>query len=100
MVNGSAHRTTLTMSNATGIDTSPPKCNLCERPYLFVVSVGGRTGSTSVLNMLNAIPHIRLAGENGGQIDLLTSLYEEAASVRPVPSMTSIARIRRPRSSE
>lgn len=71
----------LKMSNATGIDTSAPKCNLCANPHLFVVSVGGRTGSTTVLNMLNAIPHVRLAGENGGQIEYLSDLYETAAHV-------------------
>ena len=70
------------MTNATGIDTARPKCDLCERPYLFVVSIGGRTGSTTVLNMLNAVPHVRLAGENGGQMEGLTDLYEKAASVR------------------
>jgi len=41
-----------------------PTCNLCEHAWLFVVSVGGRTGSTTILNMLNAHPIIRLAGEN------------------------------------
>ena len=71
----------LPMSNATGIDTAPPKCDLCAHPYLFVASIGGRTGSTTVLNMLNSIPHIRLAGENGGQIEYLTDLYETAAHV-------------------
>ena len=38
----------LSMSNATGVDTARTKCDLCERPYLFVVSIGGRTGSTTV----------------------------------------------------
>lgn len=69
------------MNAVTGIDTSAPKCNLCSKPYLFIVSIGGRTGSTTVLNMLNAIPNIRLAGENGGQMEMMTGLYETSANL-------------------
>ncbi|KAL1529543.1 hypothetical protein AB1Y20_000488 [Prymnesium parvum] len=68
----------LPMSNATGISTTPPKCNLCEQPFLFIVSIGGRTGSTTILTQINAVPHIRLAGENR-QMSYLTSLYEQAS---------------------
>ena len=60
---------------------STPKCNLCEIPWLFVVSVGGRTGSTTVLNMLNAHPSINLAGENHGtMLDTVARWQKEAAS--------------------
>jgi hypothetical protein len=34
--------------------------------YLFVLSAGGRTGSTSLTRMVNAIPGFYIAGENGG----------------------------------
>lgn len=65
----------------SGIDTSAPKCNLCEDIYLFVVSIGGRTGSTSVLNLLNALPNVRLAGENRGQINIMDFMLERTAVV-------------------
>jgi len=40
----------------------------------------GRTGSTTVLNMLNAHPIVRLAGEGGGQMQFATPLFETAAA--------------------
>lgn len=72
-------KTIATFNNSSGVDTSAPKCNLCEVPHLFIVSIGGRTGSTTVLNMMNAHPIIRLAGEGGGQIELAQQLYSLAA---------------------
>ena len=58
----------------------PPTCNLCTHtPYLFIVSVGGRTGSTTILNMLNAHPNIKLAGENNGQMTKTVQMWSEAA---------------------
>ena len=57
-----------------------PSCDLCEKPWLFVVSVGGRTGSTTVLDMLDAHPHIRLAGENNGQMVSAAQLWAEATA--------------------
>ena len=70
----------LTMSNATGIDTSPPKCNLC-------------TARTSSSCPSAAAPvHLRAehaqrhpahsAGGRAAEWGLLTSLYEEAARRR------------------
>lgn len=45
-------------------DVAATRCDLCERRWLFVVSLGGRTGSTTLLNMLNAHPAIELRGED------------------------------------
>ena len=39
-------------------------CNLCEQKWVFVLSAGGRTGSTSILEGLNALPGVSLSGEN------------------------------------
>merc|ERR1711937_376277 len=41
----------------------------------FVLS-SGRTGSTSILEMLNAIPGVYLAGENFGLMQHVQELYE------------------------
>ena len=53
-------------------------CNLCEQKWVFVLSAGGRTGSTSILEGLNALPGVSLSGENLG---LLTDLQREFAKV-------------------
>jgi len=63
-----------------GTEPPPEGCTLCNgKPYLFVVSIGGRTGSTTVLNMLNAHPIIRLAGENNGMLKDTVTMYLKAA---------------------
>lgn len=41
-------------------------CDLCATRWLFIASVGGRTGSTSLLDMVNAHPAFSLAGETEG----------------------------------
>ena len=48
--------------------STPARCDLSAKQWLFVVSPGGRTGSTTVLDMINAHPAFGLAGENGGQL--------------------------------
>jgi len=59
---------------------SPPKCNLCDTAWLFLISLGGRTGSTTLLNMLNAHPLIRLAGENNGAMLPTTARWKDLAA--------------------
>ena len=54
-------------------------CNLCAGRWLFIVSAGGRTGSTTLLNMLNMHPAFSLAGENNKQIDDVFELWMKAA---------------------
>eukprot|EP00965_Chrysotila_dentata_P248984 6208648-Pleurochrysis_carterae.AAC.1 len=39
-------------------------CDLCAHRWLFVVSTGGRTGSTTLVDMLSSHPKIHLAGED------------------------------------
>ena len=53
-------------------------CNLCDQKWLFVLSAGGRSGSTSILEGLNALPGVSLSGENLG---LLTDMQREFAKV-------------------
>jgi hypothetical protein len=57
-----------------------PTCNLCKDPWLFVISLGGRTGSTTILSTLDAHPLVRLAGENNGQMATAAQMWAEAAA--------------------
>ena len=45
---------------------SPGKCDLCARRFVIILSAGGRTGSTTLLYMLNELPHVYLTGEHDG----------------------------------
>jgi len=54
-------------------------CDLCEQKYLFVLSAGGRTGSTSLLEGLNALPGVSLSGENFGVLEDLRAAYDKAS---------------------
>jgi len=40
-----------------------PMCTPCNRRYLFIVA-SGRSGSTTLLKMLNYLPNVRISGEN------------------------------------
>ena len=54
-------------------------CDLCAQRYLFVLSAGGRTGSTSLLEGLNAMPGVSLSGENFGVLEDLRAAYDKAS---------------------
>jgi len=84
--NGSLHRSEIAP------EIVPQCANLCSQAWLFVVSIGGRTGSTTVLNMLDAHPLIELAGENHGQINAALTMWEEAAAHYPAGDSKALAR--------
>lgn len=46
----------------------------CELNWLFQISTG-RSGSTSLMNMLNQLPNVYIAGENGGIMNKLYDLH-------------------------
>lgn len=50
-----------------------PSCAPCNRKYLFIVA-NGRSGSTTLLKMLNLLPGIRLSGENNGVLLVASQL--------------------------
>lgn len=52
------------------------ECNLCKDNWLFVLGTG-RSGSTSVLTMLNAIPDVYIAGEPKLTMPMMMSMYNE-----------------------
>lgn len=53
-----------------------------DQQYLFILSTG-RTGSTSVLDMVNAIPGYFLAGENGGILSAFRDLGKKMNQSEP-----------------
>ena len=56
----------------------PPPCNLCtDNNWVFIVS-SGRSGSTSIMHMLNTIPGYYIAGENAGMVEAMSELYLRA----------------------
>ena len=62
----------------------PAPCNLCEQKWVFVLSAAGRSGSTSLLEGLNALPGVSLSGENLG---LLNEMQRQFARVDRLVSM-------------
>jgi hypothetical protein len=54
-------------------------CNLCAtaNKVVFVMSTG-RSGSTSIMEMLNAVPNVLISGENGGMLNNFADAYEAA----------------------
>ena len=59
--------------------SEPTRCDPCRHRWLFVASLGGRTGSTTVLDMLDQHPAVSLSGENGGQLLTAMTLWDQAA---------------------
>ena len=59
----------------TSDDGVAPRCDLCAQKWVFVIAAGGRTGSTSILEGLNALPGVSLQGENFALINDLRQVY-------------------------
>ncbi len=57
-----------------------PLCTPCNRRYLFIIT-NGRSGSTTLLKMLNLLPGIRLSGENNGVMVSAASLERNLGGV-------------------
>eukprot|EP00408_Alexandrium_pacificum_P019441 CAMPEP_0171187150 /NCGR_PEP_ID=MMETSP0790-20130122/17173_1 /TAXON_ID=2925 /ORGANISM="Alexandrium catenella, Strain OF101" /LENGTH=291 /DNA_ID=CAMNT_0011652203 /DNA_START=61 /DNA_END=936 /DNA_ORIENTATION=+ len=65
---------------------SSSECDLCQTRWLFVLSSSGRTGSTTVMDMVNAVDGFYIAGENGGAIRHLSELLHTVQSVNTYPT--------------
>ena len=50
-----------------------PFCTPCNRRYLFLLTTA-RSGSTTLLKMLNYLPDVRLSGENGNELYVASEL--------------------------
>lgn len=44
-----------------------PMCSPCRRKFLIIIATG-RSGSTTLTNMLDLLPDVRMAGENNGHL--------------------------------
>ncbi len=51
-----------------------PFCKPCQRRYLFILATG-RSGSTTLLKMMNSLPNIRLSGENYNAVFQMYNLF-------------------------
>jgi hypothetical protein len=61
------------------IKKSEATCNLCSRKWIFIVSAG-RSGSTTLMSMINEIPLFKIDGENNGLARQLFNLHKVAAA--------------------
>lgn len=51
-------------------------CDLCkDTNFVFIISNGGRTGSTTLMDMLNQVPEVFISGENRGLLKVLSKAY-------------------------
>lgn len=60
-----------------------PLCLPCQRRYLFIFATG-RSGSTSLLKMLNFLPSVRLSGENMNQLFTASKLLSNIRSKKNI----------------
>jgi len=51
-----------------------PICTPCNQRYLFILAPG-RTGSTTLLEMFNRLPGLRLSGENYNELNGISNLF-------------------------
>uniref|UniRef100_A0A7S1S7K4 Protein-tyrosine sulfotransferase n=1 Tax=Alexandrium catenella TaxID=2925 RepID=A0A7S1S7K4_ALECA len=56
------------------------ECNMCQDRWLFIMGAGGRTGSSSLLDMMNAVQGFYITGENGMLVTDLLSYYNKLKS--------------------
>eukprot|EP00873_Tetraselmis_striata_P046119 jgi/Tetstr1/466383/TSEL_010912.t1 len=56
----------VTAARSARVRPKSPTCDLCEDNWLFLLSPGGRTGSTTALTMFGSLPGVELAGEHMG----------------------------------
>lgn len=63
----------------TATCNNSPQCQPCRQRFLIVIATG-RSGSTTLTNMLDMLPNIRMAGENNGHLlfarDAMQSLHD------------------------
>ena len=72
-------RATQCESDQTGSTGAIDVTDGCERNWLFQVSTG-RSGSTSLMAMLNDLPNVYIAGENDGLFESLYALHKSSIS--------------------
>jgi hypothetical protein len=63
------------------------KCNLCSNNFTIVLATG-RSGSTSMVGMLNQLPRYDIGGEQHGQLIGLQQMYNDFSTTRLYSSVT------------
>ena len=56
-----------------GADTCADTCDLCAKEWVFIFSTG-RAGSTSIMEALNALPNVKISGENQASLEAAAEL--------------------------
>merc|ERR1712176_1668174 len=62
--------------NATITCHNSPLCTPCNRRYAFVFATA-RSGSTTLLQTMNELPHVRMSGENDNAFKKAHNLYSD-----------------------
>lgn len=75
---GQSSQPTRSVYNNTA--SSPLPCDLCHDHNWLLVVATGRSGSTAVMDMLNAIPGVLVVGENDGYITKIGTAYSQLDS--------------------
>jgi hypothetical protein len=68
-----------------GLASNSP-CDLCRHKFTFIISPGGRTGSTTLLNMLDQLPGYHLNGEQRNTWLELDEVYKNIKNVEGMES--------------
>ena len=58
-------------------------CDLCRDNWLFILGAGGRTGSTTALEMFSRVPGFVLTGEHGGLLKEAVALMDHLKATIP-----------------
>jgi hypothetical protein len=66
-------------------DYSYRKCDLCHHNFTIILGTG-RSGSSSLLGMLNQLPRYDLSGEHNGQLMKFKELYNDIQKVKHMKS--------------
>jgi hypothetical protein len=56
-------------------DPQELECNLCEYHYTIILATG-RSGSTTLMDMVNQLPNYDIGGEHDGQLNVLHDLFK------------------------
>ena len=65
--------------------TATNECDLCHHNFTIILGTG-RSGSSSLLGMLNLLPRYDLSGEHNGQLFKFKDLYDDLLKVKYMKS--------------
>jgi len=71
---------TISLSQSRALHNKERNCNLCKDNWLFILGTG-RSGTTSLMTMLNAIPGLYISGEPKSTMQRMLNMYSERPGV-------------------